>query len=283
MAIMKALVEESNGIVNNGIMIYSINQQPYHLVENSPHPFNASISLFIIAIGIATLLHGSSSMLLWIGLLHLLLVFVLWQRDIIIEATYHGLHSNPVVGGLTMGFNLFIASEVALFASVFWAYFHSALSPTPSIGCIWPPIGIQAIQPYGLPLLGSLILLNSGVTVTVAHYAILGTNRARTLTYLLYTILLGLIFTTIQVFEYNYAPFTMSDGIFGSLFYFGTGLHGLHIVVGTTMLCVSYALIRSYIASDQVHLGFKASILYWHFVDILWVFIYLAIYIWPLG
>jgi len=266
------------------ILLLIANLQPFHLVENSPHPLNASLSLLLVAVGVAMIMHNTTGpILLWIGLLHLLLVIVLWQHDIVVEGAYFGHHTDPVVGGLTMGFNLFIASEVALFTSVFWAYFHSALSPTPQIGTMWPPMGIQPIEPYGLPLLGSLILLNSGATVTVAHYSLLGMDRDQTLSYLLFTILLGAIFTSIQAFEYTMAPFSMSDGVFGSLFYFGTGLHGFHIIVGSIMLIVSYALIWAYIATEQVHTGFKAAILYWHFVDVLWVFIYLSIYIWPIG
>ena len=138
--------------------------------------------------------------------------------------TYLGNHTNAVQKGLNLGVGLFIISEVFFFLAIFWAFFHSAISPSVELGAQWPPLGIQGVNPFELPLLNTILLLSSGVTVTYAHHSLIQGNRSGALYGLLYTILLALIFTGFQGVEYSVSSFTISDGVFGSCFYFGTGL-----------------------------------------------------------
>lgn len=214
------------------------------------------------------------SVILW------LYSMTLWFRDVIAEGTYKGNHTLAVQKGISLGVALFIISEAFFFLAIFWAYFHSALSPDVEVGAEWPPMGIQAINPFELPLLNTVILLSSGVTVTYAHHCIIQGNRAGALYGLIYTIILALIFTGFQGVEYSVSSFTISDGVFGSVFYFGTGFHGLHVIVGTIMLTVGLWRVLAYHLTDNHHLGLEAAILYWHFVDVVWLFLYIFIYYW---
>jgi cytochrome c oxidase subunit 3 len=183
-------------------------------------------------------LFDSALYFLGLSLLSLILSMSLWFRDIIAEGTYIGNHTLAVQRGLNMGVALFIASEGLFFLAIFWAFFHSALSPTVELGAMWPPLGIEAINPFELPLLNTVILLSSGVTVTYAHHCLIQGNRSGALYGLIYTIVLAVIFTACQGVEYSVAPFTISDGAFGTCFYFGTGFHGLHVMIGTAFLAV---------------------------------------------
>src|SRR5277367_5898786 len=155
-----------------------------------------------------------------------------WFRDVISEATYLGNHTLAVQRGLNMGVALFIVSEALFFLAIFWAFFHSALSPTVELGAQWPPMGIQAINPFELPLLNTIILLSSGVTVTYAHHSLIQGNRSGAL--------YGLVYTALQGIEYTVSSFTISDGTYSSCFYFGTGFHGLHVIIGTAFLTVGF-------------------------------------------
>jgi cytochrome c oxidase subunit 3 len=205
---------------------------------------------------------------------------ILWFRDVVSEGTYLGNHTAAVQKGINIGFGLFIISEVFFFLAIFWAFFHSAIGPDVEVGAQWPPIGIQTINPFELPLLNTIILLSSGVTVTYAHHSLIQGNRAGTLYGLVFTIILAVIFTALQGIEYTVSSFTISDGIFGSCFYFGTGFHGLHVLIGTIFITVGLWRALAYHLTTNHHLGFEASILYWHFVDIVWLFLYIFIYYW---
>jgi cytochrome c oxidase subunit 3 len=204
----------------------------------------------------------------------------LWFRDVIAESTYQGHHTLAVQKGINIGVALFIISEVFFFLAIFWAYFHNAISPDVEIGAEWPPLGIQAINPFELPLLNTVILLSSGIVVTYAHHSLIKGNRSDTLNGLLFTIILAVIFTIFQGVEYTVSSFTISDGVYGSCFYFGTGFHGLHVIIGTIFLLVGLIRVLLYHLTDNHHLGLEAGILYWHFVDIVWIFLYVFIYYW---
>ena len=204
----------------------------------------------------------------------------LWFRDVISEGTYLGNHTLAVQKGLNMGVALFIVSEALFFLAIFWAFFHSALSPTVELGAQWPPMGIEAINPFELPLLNTVILLSSGVTVTYAHHSLIEGNRKGTLYGLVATVLLAIVFTGFQGVEYNVSSFTISDGAFGTCFYFGTGFHGLHVMIGTAFLAVGLWRVLAYHLTDNHHLGFESAILYWHFVDVVWLFLFISIYYW---
>lgn len=202
---------------------------PYHLVSPSPWPLYTSLSLFNLTTSFVMFIHGFEFMdyVFWIALINLVWVMSLWFRDIIAEGTFLGNHTHPVQLGLYMGVGLFIVSEVLFFLAIFWAFFHSSLSPNIELGGQWPPMGIQAINPFELPLLNTILLLSSGVTVTLAHHSFIAGDRFSALIGLILTVLLAILFTIFQYVEYSVSSFSISDGAYGSCFYFGTGFHGL--------------------------------------------------------
>lgn len=255
---------------------------PYHMVHPSPWPILSSFALLSLALSSVLMFQSTEyGMLLFVGsLLSVLGSLLFWFRDIISEGSYEGSHTSVVVKGIYIGMILFLISEAFFFLSIFWAYFHSALSPTVEIGEQWPPKGIEAINPWELPLLNTVILLSSGSTVTYAHYSFIGGNRKGTIVGMLLTILLALLFTGLQGIEYLESAFTISDGIYGSCFYFGTGFHGLHVIIGTIFLIVGLYRIYNYQLTEDHHLGLEAGILYWHFVDVVWLFLFITVYWW---
>ena len=172
---------------------------------------------------------------------------------------------------------LFIASEVMFFVAFFWAFFASSLFP---VGGVWPPEGITTLDPFDLPLINTLVLLLSGSTVTWAHHALIEDDRSDFLLALLLTVLLGIFFTFLQILEYTHAPFGFTDGIYPSVFYMATGFHGFHVFIGTVFLAV--CLLRGYFGhfTSKQHFGFEAAAWYWHFVDVVWLFLFICIYMW---
>ena len=205
---------------------------------------------------------------------------LLWFRDIILEATYLGCHTTQVQKGLTIGVILFIVSEVFAFLSVFWAFFHSSLSPSIEIGGVWPPQGVEALSAFGIPLLNTFLLLSSGSTITYGHHALIKGDRKQAIIGGLLTIILAIVFTALQYVEYYNAPFTITDSVFGTTFYASTGLHGLHVIIGTIFIAVGFFRIINYHLTNSHHIGYEASILYWHFVDVVWLFLFIAVYYW---
>ena len=257
-------------------------EHPFHMVSPSPWPILTSFSLLALTTSAALSMHMFTNMgiIFFASLTALTYSMCLWFRDVIAEGTYLGHHTLAVQKGINIGVVLFIISEVFFFLAIFWAFFHSGISPDVEIGAQWPPLGIQAINPFELPLLNTIILLSSGVTVTYAHHSLIQGNRAGTLYGLVYTILLAIVFTLFQGVEYTVSSFTISDGIFGSCFYFGTGFHGLHVIIGTIFLLVGLWRTLAYHLTDNHHLGLESGILYWHFVDVVWLFLYVFIYYW---
>ena len=175
---------------------------------------------------------------------------------------------------------LFIVSEVMFFFGFFWAFFHSSLSPVPEIGSLWPPMGIDTISAWGVPLLNTIILLSSGITITWAHHAIVCGHRKNAISGLLLTIILALLFTMLQGFEYIDANFTISDSIYGSTFYLATGFHGFHVIIGTIFIIISTIRLINHHFTKEHHFGFEAAAWYWHFVDVVWLFLFVVIYWW---
>nr|XP_031857110.1 cytochrome c oxidase subunit 3 [Kwoniella shandongensis]KAA5524181.1 cytochrome c oxidase subunit 3 [Kwoniella shandongensis] len=218
--------------------------------------------------------------LIILGLLSVIFAFALWFRDITIEGTFLGDHTLIVQKGLTMGVTLFIVTEAFFFLSIFWAYFHSSLAPTVELGSQWPPAGITALDPFAIPLLNTILLLSSGATVTYAHHALIYGNRQAALLGTTLTILLATVFTILQGFEYENAGFTIADGVYGACFYFSTGFHGIHVIIGTIFIAVAGFRIYTYQLTSDHHVGFESAILYWHFVDVVWLFLYASVYIW---
>lgn len=255
---------------------------PFHLVSPSPWPINTSTSLLTLTTSTVLTMHGFILAVYFLITAFISLIFSmsLWFRDVISEGTYLGNHTLAVQRGLNMGIGLFIVSEALFFLGIFWAYFHSGLSPTVEMGAHWPPMGIEAINPFELPLLNTIILLSSGVFVTYAHHSLIQGNRKGALFGTMFTVILAFIFTALQGVEYTVSSFTISDGTFGSCFYFGTGFHGLHVIIGTAFIFVGLWRLTAYHLTDNHHLGFESSILYWHFVDVVWLFLYISVYYW---
>nr|YP_009142394.1 cytochrome c oxidase subunit III [Squilloides leptosquilla]AKH03054.1 cytochrome c oxidase subunit III [Squilloides leptosquilla] len=253
---------------------------PYHLVDMSPWPLTGSISAMMLTTGLVKWFHKFEFDLLMMALLGIILTMIQWWRDITREGTYQGLHTITVTTGLRWGMILFITSEVLFFFSFFWAFFHSSLAPAVEIGVSWPPAGIIAFNPFQIPLLNTAILLSSGATVTWAHHAIMEGNHTQALQSLGITILLGFYFTALQALEYFEAPFTIADSVYGSTFFVATGFHGLHVIIGTTFLAVCFYRLYMCHFSSYHHFGFEAAAWYWHFVDVVWLFLYITIYWW---
>jgi len=254
----------------------------YHLVSPSVWPIIMSGSLYILTSSAALSMHYFKYLyiIFFFSLILVIYAMFLWFRDVTAESTYQGHHTFAVQKGINIGVALFIISEIFFFLSIFWAFFHNAISPDIVIGSEWPPLGIQTINPFELPLLNTVILLSSGLVVTFAHHSLIKGDRQSKLTGLFITILLAVVFTIFQGIEYTVSSFTISDGIYGSCFYFGTGFHGLHVIIGTIFLLVGLLRALLYHFTDNHHLGLEAGILYWHFVDIVWIFLFLFIYYW---
>lgn len=255
---------------------------PYHIVDPSPWPLVTAFSAFTTVFGFVLYMHffEKGLFLFLAGLLSVILFAALWWKDVVREATFEGNHTSYVRTGLKMGMVLFIVSEVMLFISFFWAFFHSSLNPVPEIGCVWPPKGIEAVNPFHIPLLNTFILVNSGAFVTWAHYSLLAGFRRQTIVGLFYTIALATFFTGLQAYEYINSSFSISDSVYGSVFYMTTGLHGFHVFIGTLFLLVCFFRLLAHHFTKKHHVGLEAAIWYWHFVDVVWIFVFIFVYWW---
>jgi len=238
----------------------------------------ASIGAIFMTLGAGSWLHGFRPTLLAVGLLVILLSMYVWWRDVIREGVFMGSHTPKVAVGLRVGMLLFILSEVCFFAAFFWAFFHNSLSPAAEIGCCWPPVGVVALDTFSVPLLNTVVLLSSGVRVTWAHHSMLCQDKSGVIFGLIVTVLLGGYFTFLQVNEYIMAQFTVTDGIYGSTFFVSTGFHGLHVLIGSLFLliCLLRAAFDGFSAGH--HVGLESAAWYWHFVDVVWLFLYTFIY-----
>nr|ANT45777.1 cytochrome c oxidase subunit III [Adelphocoris fasciaticollis] len=258
----------------------SKHNHPFHLVDYSPWPLTSSIGALTLVPGMIMWFHMNNMYMFMLGIIILLLSMYQWWRDIIREGTFQGKHTIKVVKGLKMGMILFITSEIFFFISFFWAFFHSSLSPTIEIGMIWPPKGILTFNPMQIPLLNTMILLCSGITITWAHHAMMMKNFNQTKQGLIMTVSLGIYFTILQAYEYYESTFTISDSIYGSCFFMATGFHGIHVMIGTIFIMTCLIRHIKYHFSSNHHFGFEAAAWYWHFVDVVWLFLYITIYWW---
>jgi cytochrome c oxidase subunit 3 len=279
-------------------------QHDYHIIEPSPWPFIGAMGAITMLIGIVAWINpdtdtpvvsyfAGAPWLFAIGLATVLYVAFCWWRDVIEEA-HAGDHTPVVQIGLRYGMILFIMSEIMFFAAWFWMYFKHAIFPMQSEdfapnGGVWPPEGVHLVSPWELPLLNTLILLTSGAACTWAHHALLGNDRKGFLQGLTLAIVLGAIFTAVQVYEYyeiihlhwfvGNADDPTQGWIYGSSFFLATGFHGFHVLIGTIFLLV--CLIRGLRGhfDAQNHVGFEAAAWYWHFVDVVWLFLFVGIYV----
>ncbi len=265
-------------------------KHPYHLVDPSPWPLVVSMATLLMAVGAIMFMHYEKQILFYLGSAAVVISSLLWWKDVVKESQTGVYHNKIVQIGLRYGMLLFIASEVMFFAAWFWAFFDVAFYPgsespeligrMDSIGGVFPPEEITLIEPFGIPLLNTLILLASGGTVTVAHHALKLNNRKKFLTYLFLTVVLGGIFTGFQAYEYMVAEFSIDEGIYPSTFYMATGFHGAHVLIGSIFLLVCFFRGLKGHFKPEKHLGFEFAAWYWHFVDVIWLFLFAFVYWW---
>lgn len=261
---------------------------PYHLVDPSPWPAVGAFSLLMVTFGAALYMHKNAigGILLLLGFTGVLYTMFAWWRDVIKETLVEKKHTKEVSRGLRAGMALFILSEVLFFAAFFWAFFGASTLPKLPLEDVWaiapgvwPPEGIQEFDPWHLPFLNTLILLLSGTTVTWAHWAILHDDKENTVKALWYTVILGVLFTACQAYEYSHAAFGFKDGIYATTFYMATGFHGFHVLVGTIFLAVCLGRAKKGHFTKEQHLGFEFAAWYWHFVDVVWLFLFVFVYL----
>jgi len=254
----------------------------FHLVDPSPCPLMTAFAALLAVLGGVLLFHSysGSKFILTVGLISLPLSMFIWWYDVTVEATYEGHHTSVVQYGMKWGMILFIASEVMFFFAFFWAFFSCSLSPTIEIGAVFPPKGIAVMNPNEIPFLNTLILLTSGATLTWAHHAIVSGDRFQAIAGILITLGLAFLFTALQVFEYFEAGFNITDSVYGSTFYMATGFHGFHVVIGSLFILVCFLRLVRHHFSKTHHFGFEGAAYYWHFVDVVWLFLYVVVYHW---
>jgi len=269
---------------------------PYHLVENSPWPFTTSLSVFSLLLGFIVSAQNpyhitnditktnNCYILIIISFISLIISVYNWWSDVIIEGSKRGEHTLKVQKNLTLGFILFVISEVMIFASFFFSYFYVSLIPDPkSFGGLWPPMGIDTMDYKSVPLLNTAILFFSGIAITATHNYLINKNKKLAIFYLFITISLGLLFVYFQYFEYFNALFSISDSVFGSNFFLITGFHGIHVIIGVIFLIVTlFRLIFNHFYFNHF-LGFNFSSIYYHFVDVVWIFVFAVLYCWGSG
>ena len=267
----------------------------YHLVDPSPWPLLGAAFAFLAAVGAILWMHGLplfglklGPYMFGAGMIGILYIMFVWWSDVVKEAQYDGYHTGIVQLSHRYGMILFIASEVMFFVAWFWAFFDASLffaeagqyARTAFTGGHWPPKGIEVFDPWHLPLFNTLILLTSGTTVTWAHHALLEGDRKGLRNGLILTILLGALFSCVQAYEYSHASFAFKDSIYGATFFMATGFHGFHVLIGTIFLFVCLMRVNSGHFTPKQHLGFEFAAWYWHFVDVVWLFLFTAVYVW---
>nr|UUK33604.1 cytochrome c oxidase subunit 3 [Didemnum perlucidum] len=255
-------------------------KMPFHLVDQSPWPFLMGLGAFFSFSLIYFFFYKVTVYFKFLICVYVVMVLFNWWRDVVRESTYLGFHVPMVMKNIYYGMILFIISEVFFFLGFFWTFFHSSLSLSVELNGVWPPLGIHTFNPMGVPFLNTIILLSSGFTITWSHYGFLKSDFKSGILGISFTILLGMFFTFLQGMEYYDCSYCLNDSVFGSIFFLGTGFHGLHVIIGTIFLIVSG--VRMYLGHFSVknHVGLECSIWYWHFVDVVWIFLYITFYWW---
>ncbi|MFN4185456.1 MAG: cytochrome c oxidase subunit 3 [Hyphomonas sp.] len=275
----------------------------FHLVNPSPWPLLGSLAITVLAIGSVTYMKGLFGLaegtwwLMAIGFAMVLWVMFGWWATVIKEGRT-GDHTPVVEIGLRYGMILFIASEIMFFVAWFWSFFEFSIFWDARVGdtwdsanalfadglqrfAQWPPVDVTTFDPFHLPLMNTLVLLLSGTTVTWAHHALAHGDMKNAKLALIITILLGLGFTALQVLEYSHAGFSFDGTLYGSAFFMATGFHGAHVVIGTIFLIVCLIRLLAGDFTPQKHFGFEAAAWYWHFVDVVWLFLFAFVYVAP--
>lgn len=254
----------------------SVLSHPFLLLDPSPWPILTSLAVLFTAIGGVLSMHNIDHWLLVGGGVFLIASLCLWWRDVARESIHH---SPSARVGLRHGIVLLIISEAMLFFGFFWVYFDAALYPSEVIGGVWPPKNITVIDAFDLPYLNTLLLLLSSATLTWAHHSFIHNKKREASHMLLITIGLGFLFVALQALEYGHTAFAMKDGIFPSLFYMLTGFHGLHVMIGVIFLMVCW--VRLDACEPDHHVGFEGAVWYWHFVDVVWILLFMCVYVYP--
>lgn len=265
-------------------------QHPFHIISPTFGPFALAITVWNVLFFFNLYLNVKFTIMpsycpikpltmIYFGITLVLCALYRWGEDISNDAV-KGNHTTAIQDGLRVGFILFIISEILLFFSIFWAFAHFSLMPSIWIGSIWPPEGINVLNPVDTPLLNTVILLSSGVFTVWAHHSFIVGDRQTVMFALLLTCLLGLYFSWLQFLEYSLTDFTISDSVYGSIFFFSTGFHGVHVMVGTVLLWIAHCRIANMLVSKERYLGFEFAAWYWHFIDVVWIFLYILLYWW---
>lgn len=254
---------------------------PFHIVTLRPWPIIASIVVWA-ATSSSAILIGNKNVSRKIQVIRAVLATIssIWWADTIKERKREGEHQNKVSKGLKIGIVIFITSEVMFFTRFFWSYFHRGVRPRLEVGQRWPPTGVNRFDPTNVPLLNTLVLISSGVTVTWAHHTILKNIYKKRIVGIAITCVLGAYFSFLQYIEYKQGEFSIRDSSYGTIFFIATGFHGIHVIVGTTFLIVSAINIIKKSISKGHHNSFEIAAWYWHFVDVVWLFLYLSVYWW---
>lgn len=253
---------------------------PFHLVEPRPWPIFTSFSFLRFALGVIIMVRSFNCYPFLLSLVVLCYSSFLWGRDVHREGCYEGSHNFEAIGGFKIGIIFFIISECFFFLGMFWAYLHLAESPSMELGNSWPPQGITPFDPKGIPFLNTILLVSSGVSVTWSHHSIeKGDFNSRVFS-LFFTVVLGAFFTSLQLLEYYVARFTFCCSAYSSIYFIGTGFHGLHVFIGRVLLVICLIRFSDIFVSPHHRVGFECSVWYWHFVDIVWFCLYLIFYWW---
>jgi heme/copper-type cytochrome/quinol oxidase subunit 3 len=266
--------------------LYGNRAHLFHIVTVSPWPYILSWGIFFFLLGFACYMHGYAFDVNFFsastyGILILLGGIPQWARDIIREGTFQGRHSQIVQTSLRIGFCLFILSEVLFFFSFFWAFFHTSLSPTPVFGCVWPPKNLPILDPWSIPFANTLILLYSGISITFVHHSLVnGGSEEDIFLGFIFTLIAAYVFIALQFFEYTEASFSINDGAYGSVFFLTTGFHGAHVIIGSILILICFERTWAGHFTKKHMVGFETSAWYWHFVDVVWLFVFTFFYWW---
>jgi len=255
----------------------NINNHPFHIVDHSPWPVKISLAIINIIMSIVQIIIKKKRIII-LSIISIIVISFQWWRDVSREASFQGLHSTSTIKNIKLGIMLFIISEVIFFLSFFWIFTHISLRVETELGIIWPPKNSKPFNPLEIPLLNTIILLLSGITITKAHIIIIKKTNIKP--YIIITLTLGIYFTIIQIIEYKMSPYTFQDSSFGSSFYISTGFHGLHVIVGSIIIITSTIRTKKNHFNKIHHFGFEATAWYWHFVDVVWIILYTIIYAW---
>nr|YP_009675761.1 cytochrome c oxidase subunit III [Aphis citricidus]QDD68877.1 cytochrome c oxidase subunit III [Aphis citricidus] len=254
--------------------------QPYFILNLSPWPILMAMNTFNLMISNIMTLNFKFNLISLINMILIILISMLWWRDVIRESTFQGNHNFFIMNLIKFSMILFIISEMFLFISFFWNFLHNSLAPSIELGLNWPPKNIKFFNPLLIPLLNTIILLTSSFTITLTHFYLMNNSKNKTIIFMNLTIILSIYFLILQLLEYNQATFTFSDSIFGSSFYMATGFHGLHVIIGTIFLFINLMRMFKLHFSFIHHISFELAAWYWHFIDIIWLFLYMTFYWW---